>query len=95
MSITVPTNIPTRDRRTVAVTAPAPEPVRDPLSDYIHRASAYAAPLESARETARKALAKYEGASIHDPSLMIQAAVAFGMEVRGLLASLDAEDGAS
>lgn len=75
--------------------AAEPEPAQDPLSDYIHRASAYVAPLDCARETAREALAKYEGASIHDDASMIKAAVALGMELRGLLTSLDAVDGAA
>lgn len=75
--------------------AAEPAPAQDPLSDYIHRASAYVAPLASARETAQQALAKYESASIHDPDSMVKAAVALGMELRGLLASLDAVDGAA
>ena len=90
MSITLPTNIPTGDRPT-----PEPAPVQDPLSDYIHRASAYVAPLDSAREAARQVLAKYEGASIHNSTDMISAAVALGMELRGLLTALDAVDGAA
>ena len=87
MTITLPTNLPAG--------TPEPAPVQDPLSDYIHRASSYVPPLVSARETARQALAEHEGASIHDSTSMVKAAVALGMELRALLTSLDAVDGAA
>ena len=91
MSTTLPTNIPVGHR----APTPEPAPVQDPLSDYIHRASVYVAPLDSARETARQVLAEHEGASIHDSTSMVKAAVALGMELRSVLASLDAADGAA
>ncbi|WP_406000740.1 hypothetical protein [Streptomyces sp. NBC_00829] len=92
MSITLPTNLPAEDgQQTTAVSVP----VQDLLSDYIHRASVYVPPLDSAREAARQALAEHEGASIHDHTSMIKAAVVLGRELRGLLASLDAVDGAA
>lgn len=94
MSITVPTNIPSGDRPTVAVPA-QPTPVRDPLRNYTTGSPTWAPPLDAARQQARETLAQYEGVSIHDSSSMISASVALGSVLRQLLGALDAEGGAS
>lgn len=51
--------------------------------------------LEFARSNARRVLAEQQSANIHDGQAMVAAAVSLEMTLRELVASLDAQDGAS
>ncbi|MFC8583498.1 hypothetical protein ACFUGD_02810 [Streptomyces sp. NPDC057217] len=87
MNITVPTNIPSGDRRPVRV---VPLATLDPLHDSSRRPLP-APPLDIAVRVARTTLAYYEYASIHDHTAMIAAATALDVVLRDLLAALDAD----
>lgn len=87
MSITLPTNFPTGDRRTVRVALSTVDPLYDPRSV----APSVALPLDLAVALARQTLAAYEGKSIHDHTAMAAAATALDGMLRKLVAALDAE----
>ena len=87
MSITLPTNFPSGDRRTMRVALP---PTLDPLHDPT-RAPLPPLPLDIAVSQARWALEKYGSASIHDASAMVSAATVLDGMLRDVLAALDAE----
>lgn len=87
MSITLPTNVPSGDRRTTRVALPAKldplhAPSRRPLPPL---------PLDIAVGQARWALEKYGSVSIHDDVAMVSAATALDGVLRDVLAALDAE----
>jgi len=84
MDITVPTNFPAGDRRTVRV---VPLATLDPLHDSARRAL----PTDVAVRLARQALAQHGDASIHDHDAMVSAATALDGVLRDLLAALDAD----
>ncbi|NNJ04192.1 hypothetical protein HHX38_08595 [Streptomyces sp. PKU-MA01144] len=65
------------------------------LGDYTGDGSLYVPPLSTARRMALAALAKHDGASIHDHSAMVSAAVELGYVLRKLLAATGAGDGAA
>ncbi len=54
---------------------------------------AFAPPLSTALDLARKDLAAHQSANIHDHQAMIQAAIVLEIRLRGLLAALDADGG--
>jgi len=87
MDITVPTNFPAGDRRTVRV---VPLATLDPLHDSARRALP-ALPTDVAVRLARQALAQHGDASIHDHDAMVSAATALDGVLRDLLAALDAD----
>ncbi|MGA4941736.1 hypothetical protein [Streptomyces cinereoruber] len=87
MNITVPTNIPSGDRRPVRV---VPLSTLDPLHDSSRRPLP-PLPLDIAVSQARLALEKYGSESIHDDHAMIAAATALDMVLRNVLAALDAD----
>ncbi|MFE5514503.1 hypothetical protein ACFQ9J_28610 [Streptomyces sp. NPDC056529] len=87
MNITVPTNIPSGDRRPVRV---VPLATLDPLHDS-SRTPMPALPLDIAVRVAREVLEQYEGASTHDLDAMIEASTALDMVLRKVLAALDAD----
>ncbi|MFE1272112.1 hypothetical protein [Streptomyces sp. NPDC058758] len=87
MDITVPTNFPTGDRRTVRV---VPLATLDPLHDSARRPMP-ALPVDMAVRLARAALGQHEGVSIHDHDAMVSAATALDGVLRDVLAALDAE----
>lgn len=66
----------------------------DPLYDPERDAHDFVPPLDMARTLARQALAKHEGANIHDDNAMLRAASSLQYVLRDLLAALDAEAGA-
>lgn len=96
---TQPTDLPGRslfDETIPISVAPAqPNVTLDPLYDTSRDSSEWAPPLDLARRLARQTLEQYQGETIHDHTAMIQAAVALDYRLRGLLAALDAEDGAA
>lgn len=87
MSITVPTNIPSGDRRPLRVVLP---PKLDPLHDP-NRRPLPAPPLDIAVSQAHWALEKYGSASTHDHMAMVSAATVLDGMLRDVLAALDAE----
>lgn len=90
VQLTDPINFPTGDRRTVAVRHLAAVRL-DPLFDPARDSSEWVAPLDVAVQEARRTLAKYEAASIHDHSGMVSAATGLDAALRHLVAALDAE----
>jgi len=96
---TQPTDLPGRslfdETIPVSVAPSLPAVTLDPLYDASCDSSEWAPPLDLARRLARKTLEQYQGATIHDHKAMIEAAVALDYRLRGLLAALDAEDGAA
>lgn len=82
-------------RRSVPVLKLSEAPLPDALpvdALYVPLASdAYAPPLDIARRLARKELALQQGANIHDPIAMVQAAVVLEIRLRQLLDALDAD----
>lgn len=64
-------------------------PLHDPEKDATH----WTPPLDMALAGARKALARHEGANIHDRDAMIRAATGLEMVLRDVLAALDKETG--
>lgn len=87
MSLTVPTNFPSGDRRTLRVVLP---PTLDPLHDPT-RKPLPAPPLDIAVRQARWALEKHGAASIHNHTAMVSAATVLAGMLRDVLAALDAE----
>ena len=87
MSITLPTNFPTGDRRTVRIALP---PVLDPLHNPT-RAPMPPMPVDMALRIARSVLEKDESASIHDHMAMLCAATELEGSLRDVLAALDTE----
>ncbi|HZX38106.1 MAG TPA: hypothetical protein VFF37_07210 [Streptomyces sp.] len=71
---------------------PAHEPAFHPLHDPALDGS-WTPPLDMARRLARQALAKHEGANIHDGTAMLRAAVGLEIVLRDLLDALDAGEG--
>ncbi|MFD9225252.1 hypothetical protein ACFWDI_35810 [Streptomyces sp. NPDC060064] len=69
---------------------PAREPAYAPLHDPASDADHWTPPVDMARRLARKALAKHEGANIHDDDAMLRAAVGLELVLRDLLDALDA-----
>lgn len=64
-----------------------------PLHDPARDARNWTPSLDLARDVARDALAKHEGADIHDHTAMLRAATALDFVLRDLLNALDKEDG--
>ncbi|MFG2670813.1 hypothetical protein [Streptomyces sp. NPDC048445] len=93
VQLTDPINFPSGDRRTVqvrhlaAVAVALPDPLFDPARD----GSLWVAPLDVAVQEARRTLARYEAASIHDHGGMVSAATGLDSALRRLVAALDAE----
>ena len=87
MDITVPTNFPAGDRRTVRV---VPLATLDPLHDAARRPLP-PLPVDMAVRLARVALVQHGGASIHDHDGMVSAATALDGVLRDLLVALDAD----
>ena len=60
-------------------------PLHDPAGDADH----WTPPLDMARRLAHQALAKHEGANIHDETAMLRAATGLEIVLRDLLNALD------
>jgi hypothetical protein len=87
LSITLPTNFPSGDRR----------PVRgalgtlDPLYDVDRDGLPLVVSVDTAVECARSALARRNDASVHDHTAMVQAAADLHAALQMVVAALDAE----